>query len=104
MHEEKFSRMSVDHYLRVLIRRWWVVLACMLLGGLGAASLVYRDSPQYRATATLFFSVARSSTVTELGQGSNYTRGLMQSYAVVADSPAVLDPVIERLALPSTSA
>src|SRR5215207_6068597 len=56
---------------------------------------------RYTATTRLFFSVA-SDNVSELAQVSNFAEKQMASYAQVATSPLVLDPVARELGLPVT--
>ena len=69
-----------------------------------AASLLTLAIPKkYTATTSLFFAVAGSS-VSDLAQGSDFAAQQMSSYAKVATSPLVLDPVVQQLALPTTAA
>ena len=95
--------MEVRDYLDVLRRRWLSVLI-IALTALAAASLLTLAIPKkYTATTSLFFAVAGSS-VSDLAQGSDFAAQQMSSYAKVATSPLVLDPVVQQLALPTTAA
>lgn len=87
------------------LRRWWpVVVAMTLIGaGVGLAHTALAQE-RYEASATVFFSLERGETVSELAQGSSYTLELVQSYASVATMPIVLDPVIAELGLSTTPA
>jgi polysaccharide biosynthesis transport protein len=90
-------------YLNILRRRWLSVLI-IALTTLAVASLVTLAMPKkYTATTRLLFAVT-SESVTELAQGSNFAEKQMASYAEVATSPLVLEPVVEKLALPTTAA
>jgi polysaccharide biosynthesis transport protein len=90
-------------YLVILRRRWLSVLIIALFT-LAAASLLTLAMPkEYTATTRLFFAVAGES-VSELAQGSNFAEKQMSSYAEVATSPLVLEPVVQQLALPTTAA
>jgi succinoglycan biosynthesis transport protein ExoP len=90
---------SLREQLLVLRRRWPSVVTVALLAVLltGAASLL--ATPTYRATASLFFSLDSAASANELAQGATFTRDQMASYATLATTPAVLDPVISRLEL-----
>ena len=56
---------------------------------------------KYTATTQLFFTVAGKS-VSDLAQGSDFAASQMTSYAEVATSPIVLEPVISDMGLPTT--
>jgi tyrosine-protein kinase len=90
-------------YLDILRRRWLSVLI-IALTTLAVASLLTLAMPKkYTATTRLFFAVA-SDSVSELAQGSNFAEKQMSSFAKVATSPLVLEPVVQQLALPTTAA
>jgi tyrosine-protein kinase len=90
-------------YLDILRRRWLSVLI-IALTTLAAASLLTLAMPKkYTATTKLFFAVAGES-VSELAQGSSFAEKQMSSFAKVAMSPLVLEPVVQQLALPTTAA
>jgi polysaccharide biosynthesis transport protein len=81
-------------YLDILRRRWLSVLI-IALAALAAASVLTLAMPKkYTATTRLFFAVAGES-VSELAQGSNFAEKQIASYAEVATSPLVLEPVIQ---------
>ena len=90
-------------YLEIVRRRWIsaAVVALVILAGVSGATLLM--TPKYTATTRLFFAVEGSGSVTDLSQGSTFAEKQMTSYAQVATSPLVLEPVIESLGL-STSA
>jgi capsular exopolysaccharide synthesis family protein len=89
---------ELGEYLDILRRRWLGVLI-ITLTTLALASAVTLAMPKkYTATTRLFISVAGES-VTDLAQGSNFAEKQMSSYAEVATSPRVLEPVIQQLGL-----
>jgi succinoglycan biosynthesis transport protein ExoP len=89
-------------YFDILRRRWLSVLV-IALTTLTVASLLTLAMPKkYTATTELFFAVAGES-VSELAQGSSFAAKQMSSYANVATSPLVLEPVVRQLALPTTA-
>lgn len=95
----------VDH-LRLLRRRWWLVLIAAVLGVAVAAGTNAVSAPVYASSTQLFVSVRGTSTSTavEVGQGSAAAQQKVRSYTDVVTSSRVLEPVLRRLDLPySTS-
>ena len=81
-----------------LLRRYWIfTLALVLIGaaaGIGASLLV---TPMYTATARQFVAVSSTSaSVGDLAQGGSFAEKAVDSYAEVATSPTVLNPVIAK--------
>lgn len=91
--------MNLRGYLDVLLRRWLtvVVVGAVCLGASLGLSLT--ATPVYTASASLFFSLQTGNSANELAQGSNFTQNQMASYAAVATTATVLDPVIVELGL-----
>jgi capsular exopolysaccharide synthesis family protein len=94
---------SVD-YLRSVIRRWQVVLLLGVLGGLLGYAYASTLPTMYRATSSVFVSSPKGDTTNELVQGFTFTEKLVQSFAQLAITPAVLQPVIDSLGLDTTPA
>jgi tyrosine-protein kinase len=93
---------EVRDYLDILRRRW-LSIAIVTLITLAFASLVTLALPKtYTATTRVFFAVAGDS-VSELEQGSSFAEKQRSSYAEVATSPLVLEPVIRTLSLSTTA-
>lgn len=97
------DQMNLDRYFSVLRNGWKVIIALAVLGGviMGIYSLI--STPQYRATTTLFFYLSGGDSTTQLLQGSTYAQNQVRSFAILAEQPAVLDPVIRQLNLDTTS-
>ncbi len=92
--------MAVRDYLRVLARRWKIVVACLVLG-VAVALLVSALSPRrYTATAELLVSAAATTNQTDLNQGSTFAQSRVKSYVAVVTSPDVLDRIRTDLGLP----
>lgn len=89
--------MDLHDYLGVLRRRWITVVAILLATVAGAAAITLASTPQYTASTRLFFAVQGGESATDLAQGSSFTERQMASYAQVARSPLVLEPVAETL-------
>lgn len=87
-----------------ILRRWPIVIAATILGGIIGFGLSALATPMYQASSSLYFSINVGTTATDLNQGATYTQAQMLSFAQLAESPAVLDPVIDELKLKTTSA
>lgn len=95
--------MTIQDYVALLRRYWLVIITLAVLGG-GAAFLYGRSlPPEYSSTAAVMVIPQSGDNTSELVQGSNYVQGLVQTYAVLAESPLVLRPVIEELGLEETT-
>lgn len=94
--------MTLHDYLTALRKHWIVVVLLAAIGA--AAGFGYSQflPDQYRAQASVIVIPVRGDNTSELVQGSNYVQNLVQTYTVLATSPAVLDPVIEELELDET--
>ncbi|WP_409483684.1 polysaccharide biosynthesis tyrosine autokinase [Arsenicicoccus dermatophilus] len=89
--------MDLQDYLRVLRKRWRVVLALTLLSTLVAGAVVALTPRSYESRTELFVSTANTGTSADLMQGSTFTQQQMKTYAEVITSPRVLDPVRRTL-------
>nr|WP_142032370.1 polysaccharide biosynthesis tyrosine autokinase [Arthrobacter sp. SLBN-112] len=95
--------MDLSEYLRVLRRSWMLILALALVGLLSGGVLAVLTKPTYTADTQLFVAIQNSGSVQELQQGNTFSQARVQSYVKIVDSPAVLQPVIETLGLPTTA-
>lgn len=95
--------MELRDYLHVLRTRWLsiVTVALVTLAATAAATLL--TTPEYTSSTRMFFAVQGGETVSDLAQGSTFTEKQMASYAEVAQSPIVLDPVAEAFGLDQDS-
>jgi succinoglycan biosynthesis transport protein ExoP len=90
-------------YLRVLRKRWVLIVAFTLAGLGGAAGTTLLSTPEYQASTLVFVQVQSSGTVGELAQGGSFAQNQVKSYAEVVNTPLVLEPVIRRLDLNESS-
>ena len=81
---------------------WLAIVAITVLGGVAGVGLSSTVTPVYESTATLYFSLSQGSSASDLNQGSTYTQNQMLSFAQLATSSRVLQPVIDELELDST--
>ncbi len=88
--------MSLNHFLAVLRRRMWWVLAVFVLCVTGAGLLSALLPRTYEATAELYVSVTTAQGVDDLANGARFTREQMASFATLALTPRVLEPVAEE--------
>ena len=95
--------MEVRKYLELFRRRWLSVLLVTLASVAIAGALTASQTPRYTATTRLFFSVEGGESASDLAQASTFIEQQMTSYAQVAISPLILDRVIAKLALSSSS-
>jgi capsular exopolysaccharide synthesis family protein len=87
----------------VLHWRWALALVLLVCVG-GAAAYAALAPREYASTTTVFFSLSRTSSVSDLAQGSTYTEDVAKSYSEVVTLPLVLGPVIGQLGLDETPA
>ncbi len=95
--------MDLARYFHVLRKGWKVIGALALIGAIIAGVFSMLATPQYRATSTLFFYISGADSTTQLLQGSTYAQNQVRSFALLAEQPVVLDPVIKQLNLNTTS-
>lgn len=91
--------MDLAQYARAIKKSWWLVLAASMGGLLIALLALATTTPTYRSSATLFASVGQTSSATDLNQGTTFTQQVVKSYATVATSDIVTQPVVQRLNL-----
>jgi len=95
--------MTLHEYVTTLRRHWIVIGVAAFLGALVAYGYAQTLPEQFRSKASVIVLPDRGENTTELVQGSNYVQSLVQSYAVVAASPYVLDAVIDDFNLETTA-
>ena len=96
--------MELKDYIRVIRKRWQIIVAVTLVVLAGAALATALSPKVYEATTRLFVSTSGSSDSSALLSGSNFTQQRVKSYADVITTPNVLDPVIKELQLKTTAA
>jgi succinoglycan biosynthesis transport protein ExoP len=91
-------------YVRIIRKGWILITAIALAAIAAAAAYSFVKTPEYSASAKVFVSVQSNDTVTDLVQGNTFAQNRVKSYAEIATTPKVLDPVIRQLSLPDTAA
>ena len=92
-------RVDLSQYVAALRKRWYLIVALAVLGGLGAYGSARATPPTYESTAKVLVSLSSAATPGELAQGSTYIKNIVESYAALASLPVVLEPVIADLGL-----
>ena len=96
--------MELRDYVAVLRKYWISIVGVTLLGISTAAIVTLVTPPTYTARTAVFISVRGGDSAGELLQGANYATNQVRSYAQVATTPTVLQPVIDKLGLDTTPA
>lgn len=89
--------MSLSNFLTVLRRRIRWVVSVFVLCLIGAVLMSTLLPRQYEATAELYVSVTTAQGVDDLANGARFTREQMASFASLALTPRVLEPVADQL-------
>jgi succinoglycan biosynthesis transport protein ExoP len=95
---------ELKDYIRIIRRRWRIIVAVTLVVLAGAALATALSPKIYQAQTQLFVSTSGGSDSSALLSGSNFTQQRVLSYANVITTPTVLDPVIGTLKLNTTAA
>lgn len=97
--------MELRAYLAVLAKRWMIIVGVFLTCAAAAVASIVLTTPTYRATAQLFVSteISAGNVNQQLYQGGIFSGDRVKSYTELAASPAVLDPVVAELRLPTTA-
>jgi len=95
--------MGLRAYVDTARRRWRWVVGLSLAGLLAAVAVISTTTPTYRASATVFFSLQFGGSASDLVQGSTYAQNQVVSFAALATTPAVLQPVVDALGLTTTA-
>jgi capsular polysaccharide biosynthesis protein len=97
------SDLRLHPYLAIVARHWALVLVALIVGALVALGLSALTPKGYTARATLYFSINYGDSGSDLNQGATYAQSQMLSFAELARSSRVLDPVIDELELDTSS-
>ena len=90
--------MDLPNYMRLLRKRWRLIVACLLLGAGAAAAISWTATPKYEASTQLFVSARdAASDLNGLAQGGQFTQERVQSYADIVNSPEVTEAVADEL-------
>ena len=102
--ERNGPRVNLRRSVRPLDKRWLLIGALALAGVGVAGGYLATQAPEYRSTARTFVAVESRSLLYWSKGGPALKGALISSYAEVATSPRVLDPVITDLGLDESAA
>jgi len=98
------QHVEISDYLRILRKRWVVIVSLILIGVASAAGATILTTPKYQASTLSFVYVQSGGTVGELAQGSAFAQNQVKSYAEAVTTPRVLDSAIKSLGLDQSAA
>ncbi len=86
------------------LKKMWLVIGLATVLGAGIAfGISLSTTPTYLSRATLYFSIGHGNSGSDLNQGTTYAQNQMLSFAQLATSSRVLDPVIQKMGLDTTT-
>jgi succinoglycan biosynthesis transport protein ExoP len=95
--------MTFMEYAVALRRYWRLIVIVTILGAVGGYQFAASQTPIYESSTSVLVTSDVGDTGSDLVQGSTYVSNLVSSYAILATSPKVLDPVIDGLNLDTTA-
>lgn len=96
--------MELQDYIRVVRKRWRIIIAATVVALIAAGMLTWLTPRQYQSTAQLFVSTGSGQNTSELAAGSTFTQKQVKTYADLVRTPSILEPVIGKEGLESTAA
>lgn len=94
--------MNLNQYMRCLKQQWWIVVLTAVLGLIAGAGSAMIMPKSYESQAQVFVNVASPQSVTDLQMGEQFAMARAGSYAQVATTNSVLQPVVDELGLDVT--
>lgn len=97
---EGTKSMELREFASILTKHWVFILAMSLVGLSGAAGVSIVMTPKFESRTQIYVSVNSGvGNSSDLLQGANYSRQIVNSYVDVIKSGVVLAPVVEQLEL-----
>lgn len=90
--------MELSDYLRIMRRRWKLIVSCLIAATAVAAAVTFQMTPQYASSARLFVSTTPSNTG-EAYTGSLFSAQRVTSYSDLATGQELSNRVIDSLGL-----
>jgi succinoglycan biosynthesis transport protein ExoP len=98
-NDGRSNSVELNDYLRILRKRWTLIVALTLLGLASAAGTTILTTPMYQASSLVFVNLQSTGSVSELAQGGTFVQNQVKTYAEVVSTPRVLNTVIDDLGL-----
>lgn len=93
---------NLSHVWHALRKFWVLIIGLAVLFGVAGYAISSTAEPQFQSRASLFFALNQGTSGADLNQGSAYTQNQMLSFARLATSSRVLQPVIDDLDMATT--
>jgi capsular exopolysaccharide synthesis family protein len=90
---------ELKDYIRVVQRRWMIVVSATILTALGALLFSLATSPTYQATSRVFVSTTGASSLADAQQGDLFSQQRVASYVELAKGSEVAQRTIDALGL-----
>ena len=91
--------MDLQELVAVLRRHWRPIAAMTVLGALAAWAFTATQERLYTAETTVLVSPASAQTTGDLNSGATLVERVVQTYAELARTPVVLEPVAQGLGM-----
>lgn len=96
--------LDIKQILHILVRRLWIIVLCLIIGGLGAfCATKFLVTPLYTSTTTMYVNnkvIGESEKVNAIsGSDLSTSQKLISTYSQIAQTPEVLEQVIQKLKL-----
>lgn len=95
--------MELRDYVRLISRRWRMMLAVLLIVMCAGISYVVFSPKEYAARSQIFFSVGSVEDGDQLLDLTSFSQQRVKSYAAAVTSPRALQPVIDELDLDTST-
>ena len=95
--------MELRDYVRLISRRWRMMLAVLLIVMCAGIGYVIYSPKEYAARSQIFFSVGSIDEGEQLLDLTSFSQQRVKSYAAAVTSPRALQPVIDELDLDTTT-
>lgn len=95
--------MDLRELLSALRKQWVPIVALTLLGALAALAFSLNQQRMWTAQATILVRPAAGQSTADLNSGAVFVERVVGTYAALARTPVVLDPVADELGLESSA-
>lgn len=94
--------MELKAYVAILLRRWWIVAIVVIAVVIAAFFIGGKIPPVYQADTSLRVLTPTGGTLSNIVYADNYAKRLMNTYAQLASSDAVIEELKQQLSLESS--
>lgn len=92
--------MELREYMSILAKNWVLIVITAILGVAAGAGVSLLTTPEYQSRTQVYVSVSSGAgSASDMVQGANFSRQIVNSYVDVVSTGLVLEPVVEKLGL-----